>query len=423
MAQVDVRVEGVPRWWRVDPLHREMGYVGGVLFTVGGLLAATGLAVPPDDYVSRGWAVAVVVAALVAGAFYLWSAEHLPMPTWGYAIGTSTGAVMVTVLVWAGGPDRTAVFGVLYVLVATYGFYYYGWALATWLVVLDGVGYAVALQLLDVDGAVSQWVMIMGTSVVGGALTGSLSQRVRRLLAVEQDTVRTLSELDGWKTTFLRAVAHDLRSPLSVMLGMVELVRDRDAELDPAARARLLDRSVAAGERLDQLLNDLLDIQRIAAGVLEPELERVAVDELVADVVERIDAAPRTVVLDLAPVTALVEPAKVDRIVTNLVRNALHHTADDVTVWVRLAERGRFAVLVVEDDGTGVAPELREALFEAFRRHGTGHGSGVGLGLHLVRRFTELHGGVVRYRDRPGGGACFEVQLPLDGAAGGSLDN
>ena len=223
---------------------------------------------------------------------------------------------------------------------------------------------------------------------------------------------------DAWKTTFMQAVAHDLRSPLASMLGLVHLARDRDGELSADERQLLLDRSVAAGERLDQLLRDLLDMQRIEAGVLEPAVEPTALDQLIRDTVTAMGVEGRSVTMDLEPVTAMVEPAKVDRIVANLVRNALSHTASDVEVWIRLRTEEGSVLLVVEDDGDGVAEEIREGLFEAFRRHdrradGGAGGDGVGLGLHLVRRFTELHGGVVRVDERPGGGARFEVRLPL----------
>ena len=88
--------------WRPAPMHREMGYVGGTLFTSGALLVGVDLLTFPGDYTARGWVVAVMVAALGAGLFYLWTAEHLPLPVWGFAIGTSLGAVLVTVLVLAG---------------------------------------------------------------------------------------------------------------------------------------------------------------------------------------------------------------------------------------------------------------------------------------------------------------------------------
>ena len=410
-------VDDVPRWRRIAPLHREMGYVGGTLFCSGALLVLVDLLTPPGGYAARGWVVAVTASALAAGMFYLWSAEHLPMPIWGYAIGTSGGAVMVTVLVLAGGPQRTALFGVLYVLVSTYGFYYYGPAISWWLVGLNGVGFAVALAVHDVPGAIAQWVMIVGTSAIAGGLLGSLSQRVRHLLHVEQATVQSLSELDEWKTTFMRAVAHDLRSPLATMLGFVQTARDRADDLTPEQRRHMLDRAVAGGERLERLLTDLLDVQRIEAGVVSADLERVRLDELVRASVAAADLGERAVELDLHVVVAVVEADKVDRIVTNLVRNAVHHTSAGVAVRVRLRAEDGHAVLVVEDEGSGIHDAVRDDLFEAFRREGQGRADGVGLGLHLVRRFTELHGGEVAATDRPGGGARFVVLLPLEGPA------
>ncbi len=404
-----------PRWRRAAPLHREMGYVGGTLFLTGAALVVVDLLFPPHEYVSQGGVVVVAVAATLAGLFYLWSAGHLPLPIWGFAIGTAAGAVMVTVLVLAGGPSRTATFGVLYVFVSTYGFYYYGNAIAWGLVALNGLGFAVALAVHDVEGAVAQWVMVVGTSAMAGGLLGSLSQRVRALLRAEQANVRQLSEVDAWKTTFLRAVAHDLRSPLSSMQGLLLTLQQHGDAMPPEQQAHLLDRSIAASERLDALLVDLLDMQRIEAGAVEPELAPARLDELVRDSIEAIDLGGRDVHLDLEPVTATVEAAKVDRIVTNLVRNAVSHTGADVSVWVRLRRQEPMAVLIVEDDGAGLHDQVPADLFEAFRRHGEGDGHGAGLGLHLVRRFTELHGGEVDASDRPGGGARFVVRLPLRG--------
>lgn len=406
----------VPWWRRIAPLHREMGYVGGTLFLSGAALVLVDLLAPPHVYVARSGVVVVAVAAALAGLFYLWSAEHLPMPIWGYAVGTAAGAVMVTVLVLAGGAQRTAMFGVLYVLVSTYGFYYYSNAIAWGLVALNGLGFAIALGVHDVEGAVAQWVMIVGTASVAGGLTGSLSQRVRSLLAAEQENVRSLHELDAWKTTFLRTVAHDLRSPLSSMQGLLVTLQQHGDAMDDGERAMLLDRSIAAGERLDALLRDLLDMQRIEAGAVEPDAAPVRLDDLVRDSLAATDLEGRDIHLDLEPVTAVVEASKVDRIIANLVRNAVSHTTADTSVWVRLHHRGPFAVLVVEDDGAGLDEQATGDLFEAFRRHGEGDGHGVGLGLHLVRRFTELHGGDVMATERPGGGARFVVRLPIAGA-------
>lgn len=394
-------------------MYREMGHVGGTLFTSGALLVGVDLLTFSGDYTARGWVVAVMVAALAAGLFYFWSAERLPLPVWAFAVGTSVGAVLVTVLVVAGGPARTATFGVLYVFVSTYGFYYYGPAISWWLVGLNGIGFGFALAYHDVPGATSQWCMIVGTAAIAGGLSGSLSQRVRDLLAAEQATVEQLHERDGWKTTFLQAVAHDLRSPLVAVIGLVRTVHDHPDALTQEQQQTLLARATASGERLEQLIDDLLDVERIAAGVVTPDRRPTRLDDLVTDTLDGLELGDRQVELDLAPVVAAVEPAKIERVVTNLVHNAVRHTDEDTTVWVRVREVGPDAVVTVEDNGRGVAEQARSDLFEAFRRDGTSIGRSVGLGLHLVRRFTELHGGEVAVDDRPGGGARFTVRLPM----------
>jgi signal transduction histidine kinase len=114
------------------------------------------------------------------------------------------------------------------------------------------------------------------------------------------------------------------------------------------------------------------------------------------------------------PVVAWVDPAKVERVVENLLANADRHTTPDTPVWVTVARQDGGVLLAVEDAGGGVPKELRSALFEPFRQ-GPGapaHAPGVGIGLSLVARFAELHGGRAWVQDRPGGGASFRVLLP-----------
>lgn len=405
------------RWWRSTSLHREMAWVGGTLYLSGGVLVLLVLLLPSWELYAPHWVAGAAGVAIAVGAFFLWAAEHRRMPLWQYAIATSIGAVLVTIAAAGGGADTTAVFGVLYVFVAAYGFYYYPWPVAVWLVALSGVGFAGVLQWHDAPAAVVQWLLIMGAAVIAGGLIGSLGRRVRRLLAVEQATVADLNELDRWRTTFLRAVAHDLRSPLTVMLGLLMTIGDYGDHLPAARRDELLGRSISAGRRLEQLIGDLLDLQRIEAGQLTPRLEPTALHELVGDSLAALDLGPRPVDVDLRRVTAQVEPAKVERILVNLVTNALHHTPDDAHVWVRVHSEDDVAVLTVEDSGPGLPDSVRAELYEAFTTAAdsshTAHPS-VGLGLHLAQQFTAFHGGTVSASDRPGGGSRFEVRLPLD---------
>jgi hypothetical protein len=121
---------------------------------------------------------------------------------------------------------------------------------------------------------------------------------------------------------------------------------------------------------------------------------------------------PIEVVAD--PILAEVDPAMVERIVENLLINAVRHTARGIAIWVRVRAVEDGVLLNVEDAGTGVPEELRAGVFEPFRQ-GPGrdeHSPGVGIGLSLVARFAELHGGRAWIEDRPGGGASFKVSLP-----------
>jgi signal transduction histidine kinase len=108
------------------------------------------------------------------------------------------------------------------------------------------------------------------------------------------------------------------------------------------------------------------------------------------------------------------DPAKVERIVENLLANAARHTGPETGIWVRVWAEPEGAVIAVEDDGPGVPAELQHAIFEPFRQGPTAspHSPGTGIGLSLVAMFTELHGGRAWVQDREGGGASFRVFLP-----------
>jgi signal transduction histidine kinase len=121
----------------------------------------------------------------------------------------------------------------------------------------------------------------------------------------------------------------------------------------------------------------------------------------------------RSVEIDAPPLVVSVDPAKVERIVENLLANAARHTPPGTRVWVRVEPEGDGALVIVEDEGPGVPAENREMIFEPFQQAGhPNHAPGVGVGLSLVAKFAELHGGRAWLQDRPGGGASFHVLLP-----------
>jgi PAS domain S-box-containing protein len=240
-------------------------------------------------------------------------------------------------------------------------------------------------------------------------------ERERQALERERQAARQLRALDEMKNTFLDAVSHELRTPLATVLGIALTLQRAGSSLTTDDTADLVDRLVANAGKLDRLLADLLDLDRLSKGILAPQRTRTDLAALVGRIAQEWrQRSGRQLEVLAEPVVAWVDSAKVERVVENLLANAGRHTTPDTPVWVKVARRDGAVLLAVEDAGGGVPRELRATLFEPFRR-GPGaaaHAPGVGIGLSLVARFAELHGGRAWVQDRPGGGASFQVLLP-----------
>ncbi len=240
-------------------------------------------------------------------------------------------------------------------------------------------------------------------------------QELAQALDMERLAVERLREADDMKNTFLTAVSHDLRTPLSAILGSAITLESADELGISQEDRRQLVRSLARkSRRLTAMVNDLLDMDRLTRGLVQPRRELMDLGALLGRTVAESDVLDeRTVHVQTEPIDAWIDESMVVRIVENLLVNAIKHTPPTATIWVGARRVDNGVVVRVDDDGPGIAADERDRLFEPFERgERSAPSPGLGVGLSLVARFAEAHGGRAWVEDREGGGASFRVLFP-----------
>lgn len=259
-----------------------------------------------------------------------------------------------------------------------------------------------------------RWVWILDEAAVVRDEQGTplFMQGVMYDMTERKEVEERLVALDRLKNTLLHTLSHDLKEPLTAILGAASTLERLDHTLEEDERKHLLQTLVGRTKGMNTLLTDLLDLDRLDQGIIEPRRFPVDLGHLTRELVAQTDVLRgRSVTLEAPRVLANVDAAKVERMLENLLSNAARHTTSGAQIWVRVESAKDGALLVVEDDGEGIPDDQKRMIFEAFRR-GSSTAAGSGIGLSLVARFAELHGGSAWVEDRPGGGSSFRVFLP-----------
>ncbi|HUF13186.1 MAG TPA: ATP-binding protein [Longimicrobiales bacterium] len=268
----------------------------------------------------------------------------------------------------------------------------------------------------------------------GDAQLRVIAQLQQQAAALEAETIQRrhaeaelrhkmeqLAEAGRRKDEFLAMLGHELRNPLAPVTTALQLMRLHTDEPLRVARAReTIERQV---ERMTRLIDDLLDASRITRGKIELRHEAVLLSSLVASAIEAarpaIDERGHRLTLDLPdePITLSADPARLEQVLANLLNNAAKYTDVGGLIWLRAFVHAGDLVVSVKDDGAGLTPAMRDQVFDLFVQgpevaaHARG---GLGIGLTLVRRLIEMHGGTVEARsDGPGRGSEFVVRLPI----------
>lgn len=240
----------------------------------------------------------------------------------------------------------------------------------------------------------------------------------RRRLAGEAAAARREAEGNRIRTALLAAVSHDLRTPLAGIKAAVSSLRSEDVEWDEADEAELLAGIEDGADRLDHLINNLLDMSRLQTGTVTPLIQETDLDEVVPFALGGVAAA--SVRLDVPESLPMVhaDAGLLERSLANLIENAVKYSPEGVKVLVKAdalhpaGAPGRVELRIV-DRGPGVPEEAKERIFAPFQRYGDApRGAGVGLGLAVARGFVEAMGGAVTAEDTPGGGLTMVVTLP-----------
>jgi two-component system, OmpR family, sensor histidine kinase KdpD len=249
------------------------------------------------------------------------------------------------------------------------------------------------------------------TSLLAGYTAQAVAALDRARLRTQAAQAEALAEGNRMRDALLAAVSHDLRTPLASIKASVSSLRQTDVHWSPEDEADLLATIESNADRLDALVGNLLDMSRLRTGSIAPFLRATAVDEVAPVALRGLDGAETLsiVVPDDLPLV-MADPGLLERVLANLFSNALRYSPDGQPPELRAREDGDRVLLEVTDRGPGVPDDLKDQLFEPFRR--LDERSSVGLGLAVAKGFAEAMGGTITPLDTPGGGLTMRVSLP-----------
>jgi two-component system, OmpR family, sensor histidine kinase KdpD len=241
----------------------------------------------------------------------------------------------------------------------------------------------------------------------------------QRELSAEASKAEAIARADEFRRSLLSAVSHDLRTPIAAAKAAVSSLRSDDVDFSPEDTAELLATIEESIDQLTALVGNLLDSSRLAAGVVTPDMLRVYLEETVQRAlvgISKHSTGFRSVSLDrvkvdVADAVVMADSGLLERVLANLIDNALRHAPDSL-VRVTASSVGDRVLIAVIDEGPGIPRGTAEQLFAPFQRLGDhDNNSGVGLGLSVAKGFVEAMNGTIQATDTPGGGLTVLVDL------------
>jgi two-component system sensor histidine kinase KdpD len=336
----------------------------------------------------RGWLIFIVTMGTASGV------------CWGLSKATDSDTHVPLIFVLA----------VLIIALCTDGYFY---GLLSSLISVLGVNYAFTYPYMVLDFSVYGYPLTFMTMLAVGFAGSTLTTRVKA-----QEKLRAESEKEKMRANLLRAISHDLRTPLTSISGSISTVLDGEALTQEQKNELLMDAKQDA-EWLCRMVENLLSITRISDGSMaELHKDEEVVEEIFSEVVSNFRKRHSNVHVSVSvPDTMMLLPMDamlIEQVIINLMDNALTHgkTTTEITLSARF--EGEHAVISVSDNGQGIAPPALPHLFDGSLQLSSPDNSRfMGIGLSVCRTIVEAHGGKITAYNKQGGGACFEFTLPL----------
>jgi two-component system sensor histidine kinase KdpD len=230
-----------------------------------------------------------------------------------------------------------------------------------------------------------------------------------------------LAESERLYTTLFNSISHEMRTPLTALLGASENLMNDSVGGQPDVRRELAHEIQSASERLDNIVQNLLAMTRLESGLIQPKLDWTDIRDVINSSAAKLtnELASHALTIDVAPGLPLVrlDFSLIEQVLVNLLRNAAMHTPDRSAIAVRAFPEGAECVITVTDNGPGFPADSIDKAFEKFYRVPGSKTGGIGLGLSIALGFVQAHKGRITVENSPGGGASFTIRLPMEASS------
>ena len=305
------------------------------------------------------------------------------------------------------------VFGVFLISLKTHGYCY---GITSAIVSVFAVNFAFTYPYYAFDFFVEESILSAVIMLVVAVSTSTLNIRIR-----DQEKLRSENEKERMRGNLLRAISHDLRTPLTSISGNADILLSEEIRLEQAKRRQLYTDIYEASMWLISLVENLLSITRIEDGTMNLNLQVELVDEVVEEALKHLTRKSTEHIITFQPsdeiLLAKMDSRLIMQVVINLVDNAVKYTPPGSRIEVTTEKKGEWVCVSVSDNGNGITDEMKEKIFDMFYT-GTGQASdsrrGLGLGLFLVKAIIQAHGGTIRVKDGKTDGTIFTFRLKAE---------